>query len=206
LAEPRLAASLVEAARKGCDVPVSIKMRIGIEAPDEKCIEFAQMMESAGAAFITVHGRAREQFYSGTANYDMIRRIKERVCVPVIANGDVTDGASAKRILLETGADGIALARGALGAPDVFARIKAALNGEEECPLSLEARFEVCLKHLSYAIEDKGEERACVEFRKHMLWYLKGIEGANGFKVEAGKISSVNDCKALIDKVLKQKK
>ncbi len=206
LKEPKLAAELVRAARRGCDCPVSIKMRIGIDEPDPGVIDFAKMMQDAGAAFITVHGRTREQFYSGRADYDMIRRIKEAVTVPVVANGDVVDGASAQRILNETGADGIMLARGALGAPDVFTRIKQALQGEEETVLSLEERFEVCMKHLSYTIDDKGEAKACVEFRKHMLWYLKGISGAGPFKVAAGQMSCVEDCKNLIATVLENTK
>lgn len=206
LKEPDLAAALVRAARKGSGLPVSVKMRIGIEAPDEKVLDFAKAMQDAGASFITVHGRTREQFYAGKADYQMIRRIKESVSVPVVANGDVVDGASAKRILDETGADGIMLARGALGAPDVFERIKACLAGSEEQVLSLEERFAICLKQLSYAVDDKGEEKACIEFRKHMLWYLKGISGAASYKVAAGQISSVADCEKLIQQVLLQTK
>lgn len=204
LNEPLLAAELVRAACRGSKVPVSIKMRIGIAKPDDDMVDFAKRMQDAGAAFITVHGRTREQFYSGKADYGMIRRIKEAVSVPVIANGDVVDGDSAKRILMETNADGIMLARGALGAPDVFNRIKMALNGEEVPDLSFKERFELCLKQLRYSIEDKGEERASVEFRKHMLWYLKGIPGAGPFKVAAGQMSSYDDCARLIADVLEK--
>ncbi len=206
LKDVKLASELVRAARRGYNGPVSLKMRIGIESPDPAVIDFAREMEAVGASFITVHGRTREQFYSGKADYEMIRRIKDAVSVPVVANGDVVDGSSAQKILKDTGADGIMLARGALGAPDVFTRIKKSLAGEEELPLSLDERFDVCLRHLSYAIEDKGEEKACVEFRKHMLWYLKGINGASAYKVEAGRINSFSDCKKLIALVLKNEK
>lgn len=206
LKEPELAAELVRAAIRGSGLPVSVKMRIGVEKPDEKAIDFALKVQDAGASFITVHGRTREQFYAGKADYSMIHRIKEAVSVPLIANGDVVDGPSAKRILEETGADGIMLARGALGAPDVFARIKAYLNGNELPALTLEERFNVCLKQLSYAIEDKGEEKACIEFRKHMLWYLKGISSAAVYKVAAGQISSVSDCRNLIGLILEHTK
>lgn len=206
LAEPELAATLVEAARRGCDCPVSVKMRIGISAPDPAIVDFAKRIEMAGASFLTVHGRAREQFYAGNANYEYIRKIKEAVTIPVIANGDVVDGLSAKRILEETGADGIALARGALGRPEVFGQIKAFLCGDEVRELTLNERFDLCLQQLAYAIEDKGEERACIEFRKHMLWYLKGINGAGAYKVAAGKISTVSDCKDLIANILENKK
>lgn len=206
LREPELAAKLVEAAISGCQCPVSVKMRIGIESPDPNIVGFAKRMEDAGASFITVHGRTREQFYSGKANYSVIKEIKDNVSIPVVANGDVVDSESAKSILEQTGADGIALARGALGAPYVFTQIKDGLAGKTIPSFSLEKRFEICLKHLNYAIEDKGEERACVEFRKHMLWYLKGIVGAAQYKVDAGKISKVSDCVSLIDRVLNENK
>lgn len=206
LREPELAADLVRAAVSGCECPVSVKMRVGIDSPDPAITEFAKRIEDAGASFITVHGRTREQFYSGNADYLMIRKIKEAVSIPVVANGDVIDSESAKLILEQTGADGIALARGALGAPYVFSQIKDGLSGREVHSFSLKERFEICLKHLKYAIEDKGEERACVEFRKHMLWYLKGIVGAAQYKVEAGKINSVSDCVSLIDRILNEKK
>ncbi|MBQ4052437.1 MAG: tRNA-dihydrouridine synthase family protein [Clostridia bacterium] len=205
LRQPSLSAALVQAARKGCnDGPVSVKMRIGIDEPDPHIIDFAREMERAGAAFITVHGRTREQFYSGKADYEAIRRIKEAVSIPIIANGDVVDGASAQRILRETGADGVMLARGALGAPDVFSRIKSFMGGMPEPSISMRKRFELCFQQLLYTVEDKGEERACVEFRKHLLWYLKGIPGAGAYKAEAGRVCTVNDCKELLTKVFKE--
>lgn len=206
LSEPALAEELVKAAIRGCKCPVSIKMRIGIESPDPDIDDFAKRMENAGASFITVHGRTREQFYSGNADYSMIRKVKEAVSIPVVANGDVVDASSAKLILEQTAADGIALARGALGAPYIFFQIKDGLSGNEVQAYSLEKRFEICLKHLNYAIEDKGEKRACIEFRKHMLWYLKGINGAAQYKSIAGKISNVSDCVSLINHVLNEKK
>ncbi len=202
LSEPSLAYDLVSAAREGSNVPVSVKMRIGISEFNENIISFAQGIEKANASFLTVHGRTRDEFYSGKADYKAIYKIKKNVSIPVIANGDVIDGPSAKCILEETKADGIALARGALGSPDVFLRIKAYLNGEEPQRTSLENRFTLCLKQLQYTVEDKGEEKGCIEFRKHMLWYLKGINHASAFKVAAGQMSTIDDCKRIIDEVL----
>ena len=206
LAEPLLAEDLVKAAIRGCKCPVSVKMRVGIDSIDPNITDFAKRLEGAGASFITVHGRTREQFYSGKADYSVIRKIKEVVTIPIVANGDVIDAASAECIVSQTGADGIALARGALGAPYVFKQIKDGLAGSEQQLIPLKKRFEICLKHLSYAIEDKGENRACVEFRKHFLWYLKGITGAAQYKVEAGKINTFSDCVSLIERVLNKKK
>lgn len=202
LKEPALAAELVSKVKSVCSCPVSVKMRIGIHSYDEAIVDFAREMERAGAEFITVHGRTRDQQYAGKADYSSIKAIKDALNIPVIANGDVVDGASAKRILKETGADGIMLARGALGAPDVFSRIKDYLNDKPERLLSLNERFEICLKQLSFMIEDKGEEKACIEFRKHMLWYLKGISGASSLKVIASQISTREDCLLLIENIL----
>lgn len=204
LAEPALAAELVDAAVRGSGLPVSVKMRIGIDRADGSAVDFAKAVEAAGASFVTVHGRTRAQFYSGRADYGEIRRIREALSIPVIANGDVTDGPSAARILEETGAAGIMLARGALGSPDVFGRIKDYLAGNPGAEPSLEARFSLCLKQLAYTVADKGEERGCVEFRKHLLWYLKGIRHAAQYKTAAGQISSVADCKALINRILEE--
>lgn len=207
LKNPDLARAIVEKVISACECPVSVKMRIGIDRYDEDgAVHFAKQMEAAGASFITVHGRTRDQQYAGKAYYQAIKAIKEAVSVPVIANGDVVDGTSAKRILKETGADGIMLARGALGAPDVFSRIKDSLDGKSESLLPLKERFEICLKQLRFVIEDKGEEKAAIEFRKHMLWYLKGISGAAVYKAHAGKISSLADCEKLIEMVLKVNK
>ena len=197
-----LASKLVSGVKEKCSCPVSVKMRIGVHIYDGSAVSFAREMERAGADFITVHGRTRDQQYAGRADYQAIKEIKNALNIPVIANGDVVDGASAKRILKETGADGIMLARGALGAPDVFSRIKDCLNDKPERLLSLNERFEICLKQLSYMIEDKGEEKACIEFRKHMLWYLKGISGASSLKVMASQISTREDCIQLIENIL----
>lgn len=206
LKNAELASKLVKSVKNACCCPVSVKMRIGIHSFGAETIEFAQKMEDAGAEFITVHGRTRDQQYAGKADYQAIKAIKEALGIPVIANGDVCDGPSAKCILNETGADGLMLARAALGAPYVFSDIKSYFQNNETTEIPLNKRFDICLRQLSYMIEDKGEEKACVEFRKHMLWYLKGIIGAAKYKAAAGHLSSYFDCKELIERILEDKK
>ncbi len=204
LKDPKLAARLVSAAVGATSLPVSVKMRIGIDSIDPDIVEFARAIQDAGASFITVHGRTREQFYSGNAEYSAIRRIKEALSIPIIANGDVTDGITADKILKETGADGIMLARGALGRPYVFEEIKQWIAEGKTDKMTAEQHFSYCMKQLDYTIEDKGEEKGCIEFRKHLLWYLKGFHGCSEFKVKAGHILSRNDCEHLISEVLAQ--
>ena len=205
LKEHSLACELVSAVKRGTTLPVSVKMRIGIDSSDDSILYFAKKIQDAGADFLTVHGRTREQFYSGTVDYSVIRRIKEAVEIPVIANGDIVDGPTAKKVLEDTLCDGIALARGALGNPSVFSSIKEFLaNGCDEDD-TLEQRFELCLKQLEYTIEDKGEHHACIEFRKHFLWYLKGISGSGAYKLIASKIESKDDCLRLMEKIIKEK-
>lgn len=206
LREPSLAYELVKSAVKSTSLPISVKMRIGIDSFTNDIIDFAKRIQDAGASFLTIHGRTREQFYSGTVNYDSIRRIKEAVSIPVVANGDISDGPSAMKALEITGADGIMIARGALGSPDVFGRIKCFYMTGEESLLDLEERFRLCLAQLRYTIEDKGEEKGCIEFRKHMLWYLKGVSGAGMYKVMAGQMSSYRDCESLICRVIEDQK
>ncbi len=205
LREPELAAQLVRAALEGCGCPVSVKMRIGISSIDEKIADFARRLEQAGAAMITVHGRTREQFYAGEVALEPICMIKAALRIPVIANGDMADGASVQRVLKKTGADGVMLARGALGAPYVFMQIKQALQGNPVSIVSLEKRFEICLNQLRYTIEDKGEPHACIEFRKHLLWYLKGIAGAARFKDQASRLTCYSECEDLLRQVLQSR-
>lgn len=205
LKDPALASKLILAVKNGTSLPVSVKMRIGIDSPCDSAIEFAKMVEDSGADFLTVHGRTREQFYSGRVDYGFIQRIKASLNIPVIANGDITDGPSAKLALDSTSADGISLARGALGNPNVFSSIKAYLDNGTISGVPLEQRFDFCIKQLEYTIEDKGEEHACVEFRKHLLWYLKGVSGAGAYKLVASRITNKEECIQLLEKILKEK-
>jgi tRNA-dihydrouridine synthase B len=173
---PSLAQAIVRAVKSAVPCPVSIKMRLGWKQKTDGT-NFALRMEEAGADLITVHGRTRDQAYSGTADWNEIARIKIAVHIPVIANGDITDVPSALQALTTTQADGIALARGALGNPWIFANITRALQGKPLTILSQEEWKQTILTHLQWHAE-RYRDPAVFTFRKHLSCYLKGLPHA----------------------------
>lgn len=167
--------SIVEAVKK----PVTVKIRIGWDNDSINAVENAMLIEKAGATAITVHGRTRNQFYSGKANYDIIKAVKEAVKIPVIANGDIIDATTAKAVLDYTKADAIMIGRGALGNPWVFKEILAYLEEERiiEKP-SNEEIMAMIIKLYNYLLDLKGEHLATLEMRSHVSWFLKGKPGS----------------------------
>ena len=180
-----LAGHITEAVVRAVDIPVSVKFRAGWDAEHINAVNFAKTMENAGASAVCVHGRTKEQFYSGFADYEIIRSVKEAVSIPVIGNGDVTDGSSAKRLLETTKCDSIMIGRGAQGNPYIFQTIKQALEGKSAPTLSLEEKQNMILRHLRLMQETKPEHVGVPEMRKHFAWYLKGIHSAAKLKVRA---------------------
>ena len=178
--EPIIAGQVVKAAVKAAgDVPVTVKIRAGWDHSSINAVEIARIAESEGAAAICVHGRTRSQMYSGLADREIIAAVKAAVKVPVIGNGDITDGASAIDMLERTGCDGIMVGRGSMGNPWVFAEIRAALEGREFTPPTKEEVIETALRQLRSMIEDKGERIGVAESRKHLCKYLRGFSGAS---------------------------
>ena len=174
--------------------PVTVKMRLGWDKGNIVCLELAKMLESLGVAAITLHGRTKVQMYSGTANWDYIREMKQALSIPVIANGDVFSGKDAAHILKYTGADGVMIARGVFGNPWIFQQAKAAIAGEPIPPLPpLAERCDVAVKQFEMAAKYKSERIACLEARKHYAWYLKGVPHASYWKSEISKISTLED-------------
>lgn len=173
---PGLAASIVARVVECVRVPVTVKMRKGWDAGSASAAELAQVVEAAGAAAVTVHGRTREQFYSGAADWGAIRQVKEAVSIPVIGNGDVRSPQDAKRMMEETDCDGVMIGRAALGNPWIFSRTLHYLATGELLPEpTWEERIMTALRHFELLLETKGERVGLLEMRKHAAWYLKGM-------------------------------
>ena len=188
--DPALAGRIVRATVDAAHVPVSVKFRKGWNAASENAEEFARVCEENGAAFLTIHGRTREQMYAGLADRACMAHVKRAVQIPVIANGDVHDAKSALDTLRETGCDGVMIGRGALGNPFVFEEIVCALEGKPYQPPSREERRALALRHARMALQEKGSH-AIVELRKHLAFYLRGIPDAAKLRTR------INACKTL---------
>jgi nifR3 family TIM-barrel protein len=178
---------------------LTVKFRKGFNEENINAVEFAKMAESCGVAAIAVHGRTREQYYSGKADWDMIRQVKEAVSIPVIGNGGIFCGADALRMLEETGCDGIMVGRGAEGNPFIFEEIRAALEGREYTPPSAEMRISAALLHAEMLCKYKGEYIGIHESRKHVAWYLKGIRDSAKMRAKCNYIESLGDLISLIE-------
>ena len=191
---PELAGKIVEAVVKAVDVPVTVKCRLGWDKGSINVLDFTRRMEDSGASLLTVHGRTRSMLYSGTADWDMIAKVKQQRTIPVIANGDITGGDTAVKCKKWTNADGIMIGRASFGDPWIFAEVKAALSGEEvPARLPLAKRVDVAVRQFELAYEDKGEHIACLEARKHFAWYLRGVAYANYYKEQISSIQKMED-------------
>ena len=194
---PELASDLVKAVKDGTDKPVSVKFRLGYTVDEMNYVEFGQKMQEAGVEFITIHGRTRSQMYSGKADWAKIRKLKENVDVPVFANGDITSIANAVECLELSGADGIAIGRGALGDPTLIGRIEHYLHTGEKLPIPpLDERIEMLKWHLDEEIKLRGENVAIKFMRKFYPYYLSGFENA---KVLRSKLVLEEDHRTIIN-------
>ena len=204
---PKLVYEIVSAMVKAIDKPVTVKIRKGFDDSCINAVEIAKIVEEAGAAAVAVHGRTREQYYSGQADWDIIRQVKEAVSIPVIGNGDVTSPQKAEELVKQTGCDGIMIARGAQGNPWIFSEM---ITYEEtgtlpERPGKEEVR-DMMLRHARLQLKYKGEFIGIREMRKHVAWYTKGLKGSAKLREEINRVESYQELEELLFQRLQEKK
>jgi len=196
--DPKLAAEIVSAVKNAVSIPVSVKIRAGWSDPTE-CIEFAKIIENAGADLISVHGRTQKQVYTGKTNREVVARVKETVSIPVLYNGDIFSWQDYFEALKETKCDGALIARGALGNPWIFSQIEQMSTNIKPDKIILPDRVVIVLKHLDLHLKQYGENKVST-FRKHLSWYFKGI---TNFKKYKQQIMTTNNRDEL-EKILKE--
>lgn len=195
---PDLIYRITERVRASVDIPVTVKLRAGVDKDSVNAVTCALAAEAGGASMICVHGRTRAQMYGGTVDKEIIKNVKSSVKIPVVANGDIIGAREAVDMLSYTGADGIAIGRGAIGNPFIFSEILGELSGDVPPEPTLEQRAETALLQLRLAIEDKGEARAVPEARKQIALYLRHFHGAAGLRAAINKATSYSEVERIL--------
>ena len=199
---PKLVEEIVTKTVKAINKPVTIKIRKGFDDENVNAVEIAKIAEASGAAAVAVHGRTRAQYYSGKADWDIIAKVKQAVSIPVIGNGDIVDGISAKRMLEQTNCDGLMIGRGVQGNPWIFREIKAYLEEGIVLPRPDKAEMqEVILKHAHMQLECKGEYTGIREMRKHISWYTKGMPNSARLRNEINSIEDFVQLEMCVEKL-----
>lgn len=198
---PELVYDMVRAISEAISKPVTVKIRKGFDEDHVNAVEVAKAAEAGGAGAVAVHGRTREQYYSGAADWSIIKAVKEAVNIPVIGNGDIKCGADARRMLEETGCDGVMVGRAAEGNPFIFREITAFMEGREYTAPTLKEIKETVLLHADMQLEYKGEFIGIREMRKHLSWYLKGFEGASALRKRINEMETFEELKEIINNI-----
>lgn len=200
---PKLVYEIVSTMVRAINKPVTVKIRKGFDDTCINAVEIAKIIEDAGAAAVAVHGRTREQYYSGMADWEIIRRVKEAVSIPVIGNGDVTSPQKAEEMVKQTGCDGIMIARGAQGNPWIFSEMTAYEQTGQlpDRPARREVR-EMMLRHARLQLQYKGEYLGIREMRKHVAWYTKGLQGSAKLREEINRVESYAELEKLLERRL----
>ena len=198
LLDLELVSEIVKSVVAVSKVPVTVKIRKGWDDEHIVAVEAAKRIEAAGASAITIHGRTRSQFYSGVADWDIIKEVKENVSIPVIGNGDVVDGKSAEELFARTHVDGIMIGRATLGNPWIFKEVASYLKGEEYTKPSNDEVLNTILRQYEMLIQEKGEYTAVREMRKHVAWYVKGMKSAKVIKTGVNEFENFEEVKKFL--------
>ena len=202
---PELINEIVSSVKGATDLPVTVKLRAGIDDSHINAVECALAAEDGGADIICIHGRTRVQMYGGSADRNIIKNVKKALHIPLIANGDILSGEDALSMLRDTNADGIAIGRGAVGNPFIFSEVLAALNGDAYAPPTLEEQINIAIRQLSVAVEDKGERVAIPEARKQIALYLRGFRGAAAIRARINAAMTLDAARDALLTALEQK-
>lgn len=199
---PELFGELIRAAASSTDIPVTVKIRAGWDESSKNAVELARIAEANGAAAVAVHGRTKEQLYSGKADRDIIRAVKRAVSIPVIGNGDVASVEDCVRMYEYTGCDLVMIGRGSYGRPWLFGQIRDHFEGKQPRPEpELDEKLDIMRRHIALLVEDKGERTGMKEARRQAAWYIKGIDGAASLRNKFAGMNTLADLDELINSI-----